>query len=383
MHTNEHIEAMLELPQLPAEELCLLESTFNSVYLHPLSTQCALLAAGSVIEATDWVVKGKVRNAVAVVRPPGHHAEAECPMGFCIFGNVALAAHAARYQMGCKRVLIVDWDVHHGNGTQRMFESDPSVLYFSAHRFDQGNFYPGGAYGDYTSVGTGEGEGFSVNVPWSCGMMGDEEYVRAFKQVFMPIAHEFNPDLVLISAGFDAARGDPLGGCDITAAGYGEMTQMLMELAGGRIVLALEGGYNLDSISHAFAACTSALLGQTLPRRAPGVCRPEAKRIIGECLQSIYLSTCFCCLPAENCFCVSHLFSCFLLAVYLLKQLFLCPIYSSICSCFFPAVLLITVSVSHLFFYFLDVYLLRTVSVCRACAASSVAILEESAAWTW
>lgn len=162
-----------------------------------------------------------------------------------------------------------------------MFESDPTVLYFSVHRYDRGTFYPGGPYADFTSVGSGEGEGFSVNVPWPTGMMGDAEYIRAFEQVFMPIARQFNPDLVFISAGYDAARGDPLGGCDITPDGYARMTKMLMELADGRIVLALEGGYNLDSITQSFAACTHTLLGHELPPRDPEPCRHDAQRVIG------------------------------------------------------------------------------------------------------
>lgn len=272
-HTQEHIDAMLAIEGKSEKQAILASRNYNSVYLCPDSTQAALLSAGSVLEATKQVCKGKVRSAVCVVRPPGHHAECGCAMGFCMFGNVALAAAKAREEGWASRVLIVDWDVHHGNGTQNMFEEDPTVLYFSTHRYDNGRFYPGGKLGHFESHGAGPGAGFSVNVPWDvvggqrrgCTAPGDAEMVDAWERVLMPVARAFKPDLVLISAGFDAAEGDPLGGCKITPAGYHELTRQLTELASGRVVIALEGGYNLESISASMAACTGALLGDPPP----------------------------------------------------------------------------------------------------------------------
>eukprot|EP00494_Astrolonche_serrata_P002136 UN02142 len=145
-------------------------------------------------------------------------------MGFCLHNNAAVAALAAQ-KAGAKKVLIVDWDVHHGNGTQEIFEGNKSVLYISLHRHEDGSFYPGTGAAD--EVGVLDGKGFSVNIPWSCGGVGDNDYIFAFQHVVLPIATEFAPDITIISAGFDAARGDPLGCCDVTPAGYSQMTSML------------------------------------------------------------------------------------------------------------------------------------------------------------
>merc|ERR1719375_2930558 len=168
-------------------------------------------------------------------------------MGFCLFANVALAAAESRRRGWSERTLIVDWDVHHGNGTQRMFEDDPTVLFFSIHRYDEGEFFPGGRMGHYTSHGTGAGAGYSVNIPWNVSGStlrghpppGDAELLAAFTRVLLPIAADFQPDLVLVSAGFDAAEGDPLGGCRVSPAGFHELTRRLMRLARGRVVLVL------------------------------------------------------------------------------------------------------------------------------------------------
>ncbi|KAJ1493209.1 hypothetical protein T484DRAFT_1610676 [Baffinella frigidus] len=180
-------------------------------------------------------------------------------MGFCFFNYVAAAAAVAKSEFGLKRVLILDWDVHHGNGTEKMFINDPSVLYISLHRYDDGSFYPG--TGPAEEVGVREGAGYNVNIPWPHSGMGDAEYLLAFERVVMPIARSYNPELVLVSAGFDAAHGDPLGGCNVTPYGYGQMTNMLRGLAGGRMVVALEGGYNLRSISRSMEAVVRVLLG--------------------------------------------------------------------------------------------------------------------------
>ncbi|XP_062871881.1 histone deacetylase 7 [Trichomycterus rosablanca] len=228
------------------------------------TSTAARMAAGSVTELSFRVAKGELKNGFAVVRPPGHHADPSNPMGFCYFNSVAVAAKQLQQRLNLSKILIVDWDVHHGNGTQEIFYSDPSVLYISLHRYDNGNFFPGS--GGAAEVGSAAGEGFNVNVAFTGGLdppMGDAEYLAAFRTVVMPIAQEFLPDIVLVSAGFDAAEGHPapLGGYKVSAKCFGFLTGQLMKLAGGRVVLVLEGGHDLTSICDASESCISALLG--------------------------------------------------------------------------------------------------------------------------
>ncbi|XP_011898138.1 PREDICTED: histone deacetylase 4 isoform X11 [Cercocebus atys] len=222
---------------------------------------------GCRVELVFKVATGELKNGFAVVRPPGHHAEESTPMGFCYFNSVAVAAKLLQQRLSVSKILIVDWDVHHGNGTQQAFYSDPSVLYVSLHRYDDGNFFPGSGAPD--EVGTGPGVGFNVNMAFTGGLdppMGDAEYLAAFRTVVMPIASEFAPDVVLVSSGFDAVEGHPtpLGGYNLSARCFGYLTKQLMGLAGGRIVLALEGGHDLTAICDASEACVSALLGNEL-----------------------------------------------------------------------------------------------------------------------
>ncbi|XP_058512080.1 histone deacetylase 7 isoform X2 [Ochotona princeps] len=228
------------------------------------SSNAARWAAGSVTDLAFKVASRELKNGFAVVRPPGHHADHSTAMGFCFFNSVAVACKQLQQQGKASKVLIVDWDVHHGNGTQQAFYQDPSVLYISLHRHDDGNFFPGS--GAVDEVGAGNGEGFNINVAWAGGLdlpMGDPEYLAAFRTVVMPVAREFSPDLVLVSAGFDAAEGHPapLGGYRVSAKCFGCMTQQLMSLAGGAVVLALEGGHDLTAICDASEACVAALLG--------------------------------------------------------------------------------------------------------------------------
>ena len=246
------------------------------------SAHAARLAAGGLVDLVDFVAGGELSNGFALLRPPGHHAEADRAMGFCLFNNVAVAAEVARRARPAqaRRIAIVDWDLHHGNGTQHSFEEEPDVLYFSTHQYP---FYPG--TGAVRDVGLGAARGRTVNVAWPPGM-GDGEYLAAFDRVLMPIARAFEPDLVLVSCGFDAAAGDLLGGMKVSASGFAALTERVRALANGRVVLALEGGYNLDAIAAAASACTRVLLGETAPQPDAGPPSSAAEMVIREVLDT-------------------------------------------------------------------------------------------------
>ncbi len=223
------------------------------------SCEAALLAAGGVCEAISAVVSGEMDNAFALVRPPGHHAENSRAMGFCIFNNLAVGARHAQEFHGLERVLVVDWDLHHGNGTQHSFEEDPTILYFSTHQYP---FYPGS--GAYEEIGRGRGKGFTLNVPLSPGR-GDGEYAALFERILKPVALEFDPELVLVSAGFDIHENDPLGGMRVTSNGFAGLTRTVMEIADGccdgRVVMTLEGGYDLKGLSSSAKAVIKEMAG--------------------------------------------------------------------------------------------------------------------------
>uniref|UniRef100_A0A671LQS7 Histone deacetylase n=1 Tax=Sinocyclocheilus anshuiensis TaxID=1608454 RepID=A0A671LQS7_9TELE len=239
----------------------------DTVWNEMHSSGAVRMAVGCVIELAFKVAAGELKNGFAVVRPPGHHAEESTAMGFCFFNSVAITAKLLQQKLGVGKILIIDWDIHHGNGTQQAFYNDPNVLYISLHRYDDGNFFPGS--GAPEEVGVGPGEGFNVNIAWTGGVephMGDVESLTAFRTVVMPIANEFSPDVVLVSAGFDAVEGhqSPLGGYNVTAKCFGHLTKQLIKLAGGRVVLALEGGHDLTAICDASESCVAALLGDEL-----------------------------------------------------------------------------------------------------------------------
>ena len=222
------------------------------------SLPAAYLAAGGALAAVDAIMRGDVEHAFCAVRPPGHHAETARAMGFCLFNNVAIAARYVQKKYGLSRVLIVDWDVHHGNGTQHSFEQDPSILFFSTHQYPH---YPG--TGRATERGTGAGEGFTINVPMEAGD-GDDEYHAIFLNVLLPAAEAFKPEFVIISAGFDAHRDDPLAGMGLTEAGYSDLTGLVVGIAKrhaqGRLLSALEGGYNLTALGASVDAHLKVLL---------------------------------------------------------------------------------------------------------------------------
>ena len=211
-----------------------------------VSFDAALRAAGGTISAIDSVLSGEVDRAFPIVRPPGHHAEADRPMGFCLFNNVAVGAAYLTEVKGLDRVLVIDWDVHHGNGTQHIFEDSSKVLYFSTHQFP---FYPG--TGAAEEVGTADGAGYTVNVPMP-PEMGDNEFISIFDEILKPIIDQYKPQFILVSAGFDIFFEDPLGGMKVTPEGFAKLTRHLTDQAdrvcNGNIIFLLEGGYNLDGL---------------------------------------------------------------------------------------------------------------------------------------
>jgi len=222
------------------------------------SLTAAYLAAGGTLAAVDAIIKRQVDHVFCAVRPPGHHAEAGRAMGFCLLNNVAIAARYVQKKHGLARVLIVDWDVHHGNGTQHSFEDDPSVLFFSTHQYPH---YPG--TGRAAERGRGAGDGFTINVPMEPGE-GNEEYRAVFEKLLVPAADAFRPDFVIISAGFDAHKDDPLASMELTEAGYADLTDIVTGIAkrhaGGRVLSSLEGGYHLISLAASVDCHIRALL---------------------------------------------------------------------------------------------------------------------------
>ncbi len=220
-----------------------------------------LLAAGVFLKLLDSIAAAEFRNGFALVRPPGHHALKDRAMGFCLFNTVAIGAHHLKRHYGAQRIMVVDWDVHHGNGTQDAFYQDPSVLYLSTHQYP---YYPGS--GGVEEAGVGAGAGYTVNIPLPAGC-GDEEYLRVFNNIVMPIGEKFAPEWILVSAGFDPHRRDPLGGMDVTEKGFEAMASMLLGLAqkraGGKIAFLLEGGYDLTALKNSVLAVLQQMKGES------------------------------------------------------------------------------------------------------------------------
>lgn len=245
----------------------------------PGSAEAALLAAGAATQAVRRVIAGEAKNAFALVRPPGHHAEADRAMGFCFFNNAAVAV-AEAHAMGLERVLCLDWDVHHGNGTQHSFYARRDLLYMSTHQFP---FYPG--TGALHEIGRGAGEGYTVNVPLEPGA-GDADFAAIFADVLLPVAEAYRPELVIVSAGFDAHRADPLGNMQLSTEGYaalcGSMKSFADRICGGKLVLTLEGGYDLDALAESVEACVDVLTGATPPS-----VKPDASPRVAEVISNV------------------------------------------------------------------------------------------------
>jgi len=259
VHQRAHLESIAAAVRRAPSQLD------PDTYVSPRSLEVARLAAGGSIDLVRAVARGDLCAGLAAVRPPGHHAEAHRAMGFCLFNNVAIAAAALRAEEGVERILILDWDVHHGNGTQRSFEGDPNLLYFSTHQYP---FYPG--TGGLDEAGNGRGEGATVNVPLPAGC-DDDVYVGVLQRILVPVALTFRPEILLVSAGFDAHRDDPLGGMRISEEGFAAMASIVRSLAdeicGGRLVHVLEGGYSSSGLREG----TGAVLDTALPSRAPSL----------------------------------------------------------------------------------------------------------------
>ncbi|KAL0480076.1 histone deacetylase [Acrasis kona] len=265
VHTDESLSRVKGLSSLePSSE--------GDIYHNNHTSEAALLSAGNLISLMEKVIDGTVDNGFAVIRPPGHHADTNGCSGFCFFNNVAIAARVAQKKHNLKKVVIVDWDVHHGNGTQEIvsklnLDKDCSILFFSLHR-TYSNFYP--RTGFVNEISVKDSSGLIVNIPFEDGAYGDGDVLFAFRNIVMPIATEYGPDLVLVSAGFDAVCGDLLGGVNLSPQVYGHLTNMLRCLAGGKLILALEGGYNLRQTAKCVLECLNVLTGKS-PSTLPNV----------------------------------------------------------------------------------------------------------------
>ncbi|XP_008185547.1 histone deacetylase 6 isoform X1 [Acyrthosiphon pisum] len=264
-HTVEHIDLLESTEHYNDEKLEKFSSRYDSIYVHNSTYRQSLLAAGSSIELVKAVVDGRIQNGMAFVRPPGHHAMESEYSGYCFINNVAIATQYLLDKTAIQKILIVDWDIHHGQATQQMFYEDPRVLYFSIHRYEHGQFWPNLRESDFDHVGNGSGTGFNVNVPLNDTGMKNEDYMAIIHYLLIPLATEFSPDLIIVSSGYDSAIGDPKGEMLVTPACYAHITQKLMSLSCGRVVAILEGGYYLKSLAESAALTLRALLGDPCP----------------------------------------------------------------------------------------------------------------------
>ncbi|KAK7602688.1 hypothetical protein V9T40_006662 [Parthenolecanium corni] len=269
LHTENIISMLQECENKSEEELEDFSSRYDSVYINKDTYKAALLSAGSTKRLVQAVCKNEVKNGMAIVRPPGHHAMQSEYCGYCFFNNVALAAKYALNECGLKRILIVDWDIHHGQATQQMFYNDPRVLYFSIHRFDNGIFWPNLEESNCNFIGEGDGKGYNFNVTLNKIELGNADYLAIFQELLLPVATEFQPEFIIVSAGYDAAIGCPEGEMLVSPACYAHFINALSVFASGRLAVVLEGGYFLPSLAEGAALTLRALLGDPCPRILP------------------------------------------------------------------------------------------------------------------
>ncbi|CAH8578868.1 unnamed protein product [Schistosoma rodhaini] len=303
VHTEEYVNTIASTVNMEQTALNDFGASENSVYFNCHTYDNALLASGSLLAVIDEVCSGESLNGMALIRPPGHHALKDRCMGFCFFNNVAIGARHAQQVYGLERIAIIDWDVHHGNGTAEIFEDDPNILYISVHRFDHGRYFPNSDFSSSQFCGTGEGLGRTIHIAWNGRDVKDGDYIVAFINIIIPILYEFRPQLILVSAGFDAAHGDKLGRLGVSPKCFAHLTHLLMTVVhlnpsvytlnhrknspiistptrqtrqrlqqeksisySGGLVLALEGGYQITALSQCVAHCVATLLGDNCPR---------------------------------------------------------------------------------------------------------------------
>eukprot|EP01125_Pyxidicula_operculata_P007588 TRINITY_DN2576_c1_g2_i2.p1 TRINITY_DN2576_c1_g2~~TRINITY_DN2576_c1_g2_i2.p1 ORF type:complete len:521 (+),score=59.15 TRINITY_DN2576_c1_g2_i2:113-1564(+) len=283
VHHLDYVDQVIDASRnLPVRERIMKES--KDVFYNEYTYDIARLTVASVIDMTMKVDSGELRNGLCLVRPPGHHALPSQAGGFCIFNNVSIAACSLLSKHPKKRILILDWDVHHGNGIQEIFYESSQVLYISVHRYEHQPGYFYADEGKVEFVGKGDGEGFNVNIPlyYAEDFYGDDDYYCIFEELVMPISREFNPDIVLVASGFDAGIGDPMGEFKLSPKAFGQLTHKISQLAGGKLVLSVEGGYNVDTVSGAVHSCLSVLTGLNKDLKDPtkGAAKPETRKSI-------------------------------------------------------------------------------------------------------
>lgn len=281
MEHDENYLSSLHCPNVEGGDAAL----SGDIYISEKSCEVAAIAAGCTLHLSKAVMNGEVGSGIALVRPPGHHAERSTAAGFCLVNNIAVAAKWIKQQYPDARIMIIDFDIHHGNGTQKSFYDDDSVLFISIHKFDQGKFYPSAADGGANFIGEGKGIGYNINVPFNNGKMCDADYFAVFQSIVLPIAYSFAPTVVLVSAGFDAGINDRLGNYSLSPQAFGHFIQLLRPLAKGRLILSMEGGYNIWTLKYGVVMCIKALLGDPLPAMQFAEACREAKETINEVLE--------------------------------------------------------------------------------------------------
>jgi len=281
-HTSRHLNMLGQIEAMSDSQLYMID---GDTYMTPDSYTIARMSAGGVCMAVDTVLDGEADNALAAVRPPGHHAVAGQAMGFCLLNNVAVAARHAQKTHNLQRVLIVDYDVHHGNGTNDIFYEDDSVYFISTHQYP---LYPGS--GMLQDTGKGVGDGYTMNIPLRAGN-GDKNFARIFEEIIWKAAERYQPELIIVSAGFDAHHADPLAGLNLTLTGFAHLTRELIRMAeqicGGKIVFAMEGGYNLEVIGTGMANVARCLLGDKDIVDTMGTPRDDSEPNIDHLIKSL------------------------------------------------------------------------------------------------